>query len=231
MSISKELYINYSGIVSKQEEACKELRKKLSNYQQASRVGNTNTISLESEIQRDIRNYKETQSQLAEAYSFRNAPSQIPGPELDRRQKEISQMELNIQEIENSFKNLQNEKYAYKGQVLDNYQQSEEMKKMSNSELIQVQKDKIKEQDEIIDDIVVDVKRGRVLAKEAGAIITDQNKQLDELQEDIDKLDSRMQRGIKRFERYVNKQSGCCIIIVLIAELVAAGLIYWLIAP
>lgn len=226
--MSKDLYMKYTEIISKQEEQSKELRKKIANYQQAARSGNTNTVSLESEIQREIKNFKDIQSQLEEGYSFRNAPSQIPGPELDRRQKEIQKYTLDIQQIENSFKNLQNEKYAFKGQMPDNYQQTEEMKKMSNSELIQVQKNKIKEQDEMIDDIVVDVKRGRVLAKEAGVIINEQNKQLDDLQEDIDKLDSRMQRGIKRFERYVAKQSGCCIIIVLIIELVAAGLIFFL---
>ena len=130
--MSKDLYMKYTEIISKQEEQSKELRKKIANYQQAARSGNTNTVSLESEIQREIKNFKDIQSQLEEGYSFRNAPSQIPGPELDRRQKEIQKYTLDIQQIENSFKNLQNEKYAFKGQMPDNYQQTEEMKKMSN---------------------------------------------------------------------------------------------------
>ena len=83
----------------------------------------------------------------------------------------------------------------------------------------------------MIDDITLDVKKGRVLAKEAGHIIEDQNKQLDSLQEDIDRLDSRMQRDfIKRIENYVAKQSGCCIFIVLILELAAAAVIYLLLS-
>ena len=126
---------------------------------------------------------------------------------------------INIQEIESSYKNVQNQKYAFKGSVPDNYQQTEEMKSMSNSELMQLQKDKIEEQDKVIDDVILDVKKGRVLAKEAAHIIDDQNKQLDNLQEDIDRLDSRMQRGIKRFENYVTKQSGCCLILTLLIEL------------
>ena len=226
MSIPKEFYMNFPGIISKQEEASKEIRKKLSNYQQLVNGGG-NTISIESDIDRDIKKYKDMVNQLDNAYSNRNAPSQMPGMELDRRQKEIQKLNIEIQEIEKSFKNLQNKKYAFNGTAGDEaYQQSEEMKSMSNTELHQLQKVKVNEQDKMIDDVILDVKKGRVLAKEAGEIIQEQNKQLDQLQEDIDRLDSRMQRGIKRFENYVSKQSGCCIILILILELAAAILIF-----
>ena len=133
-------------------------------------------------------------SQLDNAYSNRNAPSQIPGMELDRRQKEIQKMNIEILEIEKSFKNLQNQKYAFKNTTTDEpYKQSEEMKTMSNRDLYQLQKEKVSDQDKILDDVILDVKKGRVLAKNAGEMIQEQNKQLDQLQEDIDRLDSRMQ--------------------------------------
>ena len=198
----------------------------MTNYQQSINAGG-NTISIESEIDKDIKKYKDMVNQLDNAYSNRNAPSQIPGMELDRRQKEIQKMSIEIQEIEKSFKNLQNQKYTFKGSTTDEpYKQSEEMKTMSNRELYQLQKEKVSDQDKILDDVILDVKRGRVLAKNAGEMIQEQNKQLDELQEDVDRLDSRMQRGIKKFENYVSKQSGCCIIVILILELAAAILIF-----
>ena len=230
MSISKDLYLKFNDIISTQEESSKELRKKISNYQQIVTGGNSNTIKIETEIDGDIRKYKDLLSKLEDAYSNRNAPSQIPAIELDRRQKEIQKLGINIQDIENSYKNVQNQKYSFKGQMPDNYQQTDEMKNMSNSELMQLQKEKIDQQDKVIDDVILDVKKGRVLAKEAAHIIDDQNKQLDDLQEDIDKLDSRMQRGIKRFENYVTKQSGCCLILTLIAEFVIAILIFILLS-
>ena len=226
MSISKDLYLKFNDIISTQEESSKELRKKISNYQQIVTGGNSNTIKIETEIDGDIRKYKDLLSKLEDAYSNRNAPSQIPAIELDRRQKEIQKLGINIQDIENSYKNVQNQKYSFKGQMPDNYQQTDEMKNMSNSVLVQLQKDKIEQQDKVSDDVILDVKKGRVLAKEAAHIIDEQNKQLDDLQEDIDRLDSRMQRGIKRFENYVSKQSGCCLILTLIAEFVVAVLIY-----
>ena len=51
-----------------------------------------------------------------------------------------------------------------------------------------------------MDDVILNVKKGRVLPKEVAHIIDDQNKQLDNLKGDIDRLDSRMQRGIKRLK-------------------------------
>ena len=226
MSIPNEIYLNYPGFMEKQEEAKKELRTKISNFQKAAQNG-TNTVTIETEIEKDIRNLKEKHHQLDDAYSNRNAPSHIPSLELDKRQKDIQKLEIDIKDIERAFKNVQSQKYSYKGKMENDYQPTEEMKTMSNSELLQFQKDKIKSQDKQIDDITLDVKKGRVLAKEAHHTMEEQNKQLDQLQEDIDKLDSRFQKGIKRFENYVAKQSGCCISLVLIGELAVAFFVYF----
>jgi len=226
MSISNELYSNFKTVMEDQDKKSKEIRGKISNFQQEATKG-TNTVSLESDIQKDIKNLRDKVSELENAYSNRNAPSQIPPNELDRRQKEIQKLNISVQDIDKTFKTIQSQKYAFKGQSGD-YKPTEEMKGMSNAELIQLQKEKIDQQDKQIDDITMDVKKGRVLAKEAANQLEQQNKQLDQLQEDIDRLDSRFQRGVKRFENYVNKQSGCCIIICLVVELVIALLIYFL---
>ena len=93
---------------------------------------------------------------------------------------------------------------------------------------MQLQQQKIKDQEQQLDNIFLDVKKGRVLAKEAGQIMEEQNKQLDELQKDIDKLDSKLVRGAERFQNYAAKKSGCCISIILVIELVAGILIYFL---
>jgi len=225
MSIPNELYMNFNEIIKQQEQQVKVIRQKISDYMKII-SSQTNTINEETNIERSIKSLKDMHSQLENAYSNRNAPSQIPAIELDRRQKEIQQLGINVQEIEKSFKNAQSQKYAFKGNVQGEYNQTNEMRNMTNSELVQFQKEKMKAQDEQLDDITRDVKRGRVLAKEAKNTIEEQNKQLDSLQDDIDKLDSRFQRGIKRFENYVAKQSSCCIILILIIELILAFVIY-----
>ena len=210
------------------EDNAKNLHKKLSDYNSEAESG-SNTIKIEGDIEKELSSLKEAHRELENAYSNKNAPSQISPNELDRRQKQIQNLGSNIQDIEQNYKQIKNKKYEYKGSKIDNYQPTEEMKTMSNSELLQYQQQKMKKQDDQIDDIIIDVKKGTVLAKETEKILDDQNKQLDELQEDIDKLDSKLKKGAKRFADYAAKKSGYCIVIILVLELIAGILFITLI--
>ena len=228
MSSSNSIYLEFKKIISEQEEKSKNLSGKLTKYKDTIKSG-VNTISFENEIEKEILSLKEAYSELENAYSNRNAPSQIAPQELDRRQKQIKTLDIRINELEKNYEELKNEKYRYKGTGMeDEYVLTDDMKNMDNQGLMQLQQKKLKEQDAQLDDIYLDAKKGTVLAKEAGKILEEQNKQLDDLQNDMDKLDSRLQRGIKRFKDYAAKQSGCCITFILILELVAGFLIYFL---
>ena len=228
MSSSNSIYLEFKKIISEQEEKSKNLSGKLTKYKDTIKSG-VNTISFENEIEKEILSLKEAYSELENAYSNRNAPSQIAPQELDRRQKQIKTLDIRINELEKNYEELKSEKYRYKGTGMeDEYVLTDDMKNMDNQGLMQLQQKKLKEQDAQLDDIYLDAKKGTVLAKEAGKILEQQNKQLDELQNDMDKLDSRLQRGIKRFKDYAAKQSGCCITFILILELVAGFLIYFL---
>ena len=228
MSFSNPLYMDYKSIISSNQEKMKNLRQKLSTYSDQIESG-SNTILIENEIEKDISSLKDSLNELESAYNYKNAPSQMSSNEIDRRQKEIKKLQIDLQELEKDYRKANDKKYEYKGPSMDNYQPTDEMKTMSNSELNQGLQLKIKKQDQEIDDIILDVKKGKVLAKEAVKIMDDQNKQLDELQEDIDRLDSRLKRGAKRFENYVAKKSGCCIVVILVLEFIAGILIYTLI--
>ena len=228
MSSSNSIYLEFKKIISEQEEKSKNLSGKLTKYKDTIKSG-VNTISFENEIEKEILSLKEAYSELENAYSNRNAPSQIAPQELDRKQKQIKTLDIRINELEKNYEELKSEKYRYKGTGMeDEYVLTDDMKNMDNQGLMQLQQKKLKEQDAQLDDIYLDAKKGTVLAKEAGKILEEQNKQLDELQNDMDKLDSSLQRGIKRFKDYAAKQSGCCITFILILELVAGFLIYFL---
>ena len=226
--MSSPIYLQYSSIIKKQEDNAKNLHKKLSDYNSEAESG-SNTIKIEGDIEKELSSLKEAHRELENAYSNKNAPSQISPNELDRRQKQIQNLGSDIQDIEQNYKQIKNKKYEYKGPKIDNYQPTEEMKTMSNSELLQYQQQKMKKQEDQIDDIIIDVKKGTVLAKETEKILDDQNKQLDELQEDIDKLDSKLKKGAKRFADYAAKKSGYCIVIILVLELIAGILFITLI--
>ena len=229
--MTSDIYSNFNGIITKLGEDYKNIINKISNFNQSINSGNENTGNLESEIQKDIANFKQIYSELENGYSNRNAPP-IPPAELDRRQKEIQKLNINLTSLNDTFQVALQIKYAYKvnDRFKGEYKQTEEMKNMSNSELLAYQKDKIKQQDNQIDDITLEVKKGRVLAKEAKHQLQDQDKELDALQEDVDKLDSKMNRVTKKFENYVIQQSTCKIIIILVIEVAIALISYLLIA-
>ena len=226
--MSSEIYLEYSSIIQRQENSVKNMHKKLSDYETEIEAG-SNTIKMESEIEKELSSYKKAHRELEIAYSNQNAPSQMPPDELDRRQKEIQILGQNIQELHQNYQKIKDKKYEFKGQKNNDYQPTEDMKTMTNSELLQYQKVKIQKQDEQLDEIYMDAKKGIVIAKETGKILDEQNKQLDDLQNDMNRLDSKLKRGAKRFADYAGKRSGYCIVIILVIEVIAAILFLTLI--
>ena len=218
--MSSAIYLEYSSIIQKQENNVKNMHKKLFDYEAEVEAG-SNTIQIESDIEKEISSFRKAHRELEDAYSNKNAPSQMPLDELDRRQKHIQILGQNINELYQNYQKIKDKKYEYKGQRNNDYQPTEDMKTMSNSELLQYQKVKMKQQDDQLDEIFMDAKKGTVIAKETGKILEEQNKQLDDLQNDMDRLDSKLKRGAKRFADYAGKKSGYCIVIILLLEVVA----------
>lgn len=227
MAIS-EYYSQFNSKISEINETEKKVRSSLDKLRvQIAQDPKSPTANEEGQIRRQINEMKDLTNKLEEAYNNRNVPSGFPGPELDRRQKEIQNIKIRMTGIDQGFQDVLDKKYGFVStRNYDGYAESDEMKGMSNSELLQYQKEKIQDQDKQIDEITLDVKKGQVMAKEAGHQLDEQNKQLDQLQEDIDRLDSRMKKASKKFENYVAQQSGCKIIFILILELAAALAIY-----
>ena len=103
MSSSNAIYLQFNSIISEQQEKTKNLNKKISGYKEKI-ISGENTISLEKEIEDQIASLKEAHRELENAYSNKNAPSQIALQELDRRQKEIKKLEISINESERNNK-------------------------------------------------------------------------------------------------------------------------------
>lgn len=224
MSLSDEIYTNFGGVITEVQNLSKDTRAKVEEYRQRVSQG-ADSHSLEDTIKKNIDAMNAKYNKLENGYSNRNAPSGIPGGELDRRQKEIQSLKNTINQVAELYRLTENQKYSYK--VSDKfsgpYQQTDEMKNMSNNELMNAQKEKIKQQDRQMEEIANEAVKGQKIAREIKHELVDQNKQLDEMQKDFDKLDSRMNRLTKRFENYVAKQSGCKIIITLVIEAAIAG--------
>lgn len=128
-----------------------------------------------------------------------------------------------------TFESLTKRKYEYKideGKY-ENYQLDEQAKNMTNTELLEYQQKKIKDQDQEIEEITGEVKKGKEMGKVIKTNLESQNKLLDDVESGMDNLDSKMSRTKKKFDNYVANSSSCCLTIVIILEIGAMGLMLY----
>jgi len=217
----KEYYMSFDTFTKQIKDLNKSIRDQIISYNQKAN-NKTSTLSDENQIKGSLSKYKELLNNLQNAYSTKNIPGGMPQKTIDLRQKEIQQFAIDYDELEKSYKEAENEKYRFKNLITEDYSQKEEYKNMTTGELLSLQKKKVSDQDEKLEEITLDVKKGTQLAKNAGHVMKEQNKQLDQINEDIDRTKERMDTLTGRFERYVAKFSMCKMIFIIVVELAIA---------
>lgn len=219
----KEYYMNYDNFTKEIKTLSKSIRDQITAFKQKT-GDSTSTLQNENQIKDTLSKYKDLLNKLQNAYSTKNIPGGIPQKTIDARQKEIQQFAIDYDELENSYKETENEKYRFKNLITEDYSKKEEYKNMSAEQLMALEKKKLSNQDEKLDEITLDVKKGTQLAKNAAHVMKEQNKQLDQINEDIDRTKERMDTLTGRFQRYVAKYSMCKMIFIIIVEL-AIGIV------
>ena len=227
---NKDFYKKYREFINELTNIEKQIMADLSSYRDKVSISGASTIDDENKIKKELSEFTQKLELLENAYSNRNAPSGYPPQELDRKQKELQKYRINYEDMKKQYNAIFNSKYAYKNKIGDDvdYAQKEEYKNASAEELMQMQKDKLNEQDDRIEEITLDVKKNTVLAKNVGHVIKEQNKKLDEINVDIDMTDSRMKTLTGRFANYAKSRSWCCLVIILVIELAIAIVAYFL---
>ena len=224
--MSKEYYTNFKTIISELESQAKGLRGDVSSYKQ-SIDKNENTIDKENKLKQELKNFKTSLDKLDEAYLTKNIPGNMPEATVDQRQKAIKKIRNDYDEINKQFQELNSEKYSFKGQITEDYRNKEELKGLNTGELLQLQKNKLSEQDNQIDDIIVDAKKGTVLANNVQHEVKEQNKKIEQVNEDMDMVDSRMKKLTKRFSNYVQQSSYCCLCFFFFLQAAIFGVLMW----
>jgi len=227
--MSKEYYTNFKTIVSDLNSQAKGLRGDISTYKQ-NIDQSKNTVDIENKLKKDLKSFKDSLDKLEEAYLTRNIPGNMPEATLDQRQKEIKKIKIDYEEINKQFQELNSNKYSFKGQITEDYRNKEELKGLTTGELLQLQDNKLKEQDNQIDDIITDVKKGTVLADNLQHELKDQSKKAEQVMEDMDMVDSRMKKLTKRFNKYVKNSSYCCLCSFFFLQAVIFGVLVWVYA-
>ena len=224
--MNKEYYSNFKQFLTDLTTKENNIRKDLEAFQTA--IGNNeNTIEIENRINKELKSLKDLIEQLTEAYSSKNAPPNMPEDTLDARQKDIKKFSTTYDELFKNLQKIRDDKYAFKGQITEDYRTKEEYQNMSAQELVHAGREKMNKQDERLDDITKDVKKGRVGIKEFDNQVKEQNKFIEQVNEDMDRVDSRMNKLSKRMANYIGKSSTCCLMIFFLLDAVVFGLLVW----
>ena len=224
--MNKEYYSNFKQFLTDLTTKENNIRKDLEAFQTA--IGNNeNTIEIENRINKELKSLKDLIEQLTEAYSSKNAPPNMPEDTLDARQKDIKKFSTTYDELFKNLQKIRDDKYAFKGQITEDYRTKEEYQNMTAQELVHAGREKMNKQDERLDDITKDVKKGRVGIKEFDNQVKEQNKFIEQVNEDMDRVDSRMNKLSKRMANYIGKSSTCCLIIFFLLDAVVFGLLVW----
>ena len=224
--MNKEYYSKFKQFLTDLTTKENNIRKDLEAFQTA--IGNNeNTIEIENRINKELKSLKDLTEQLTEAYSSKNAPPNMPEDTLDARQKDIKKFSTTYDELFKNLQKIRDDKYAFKGQITEDYRTKEEYQNMSAQELVHAGREKMNKQDERLDDIAKDVKKGRVGIKEFDNQVKEQNKLIEQVNEDMDRVDSRMNKLSKRMANYIGKSSTCCLMIFFLLDAVVFGLLVW----
>jgi chromosome segregation ATPase len=224
--MNKEYYSNFKQFLTDLTTKENNIRKDLEAFQTA--IGNNeNTIEIENRINKELKSLKDLIEQLTEAYSSKNAPPNMPEDTLDARQKDIKKFSTTYDELFKNLQKIRDDKYTFKGQITEDYRTKEEYQNMTAQELVHAGREKMNKQDERLDDITKDVKKGRVGIKEFDNQVKEQNKFIEQVNEDMDRVDSRMNKLSKRMANYIGKSSTCCLMIFFLLDAVVFGLLVW----
>jgi chromosome segregation ATPase len=220
----KDFYKRYREFVTELSDIEKKIMADLSNYREKALKEGLSTIDDETNIKKQLSDFNQKLEKLENAYSNRNAPSGYPPQELDRKQKELQKYRINYEDMKKQYNKIYDSKYSYKNKIGDDedYMHKEEFKNATTEELLVMQKDKLDQQDERIEDITLDVKKNITLAKNVNHVLKDQNQKLEEINEDIEMTDEKMKTLGARFANYAKKRSWCCLMVILIIEIAVA---------
>ena len=177
----------YRKKIDEIHEIEKNINTEIENYKKS--IDNKeNTIAIEKKIEELLNKFKSQWDEVDFAYQNKNVPTLIPNGVRERRQIEIQNLNSSIyKQSKDRYEFLKSKKYSYDFSEFDkkNYNTMEEYKNKSGEQLIQESKEKIKKQDEHLDDIGLNVNKAKVYVKETQSMLSKQNDQLEYIQQNV----------------------------------------------
>ena len=177
----------YRKKIDEIHEIEKNINTEIENYKKS--IDNKeNTIAIEKKIEELLNKFKSQWDEVDLAYQNKNVPNMLANGVRERRQIEIQNLNSSIyKQSKERYESLKSKKYSYDFSEFDkkNYNTMEEYKNKSGEQLIQESKEKIKKQDEHLDDIGLNVNKAKVYVKETQSMLSKQNDQLEYIQQNV----------------------------------------------
>ncbi|MCQ2818190.1 MAG: SNARE domain-containing protein [archaeon] len=150
-----------------------------------------NTVHFERDLSNKLSTFQSDLKQLEDQYKNKSTKEikDLQPREYDARVKEIHNLLMDHDRMKMKFDTLKAKQYGYKGDSskYDNYEEDENMKNMGTEELLKYQEEKLQNQDEQIEELIGEAKKGRVMAKQIGENLKDQNEKLEAVDKDVRK--------------------------------------------
>ena len=177
----------YRKKIDEIHEIEKNINTEIENYTKS--IDNKeNTITIEKKIEELLNKFKSQWDEVDLAYQNKNVPALIPNGVRERRQIEIQNLNTSVyKQLKERYEALKSKKYSYDFSEFDkkNYNTMEEYKNKSGEQLIQESKEKIKKQNQHLDDIGLNVNKAKVYVKETQSMLSKQNDQLEYIQQNV----------------------------------------------
>lgn len=227
MKKGDDYYGGFKTVVQKLKSQNEGIISDLAKYKEAIK-NKQNSLELGNNIKKNLDSFNGIIEELEKAYKTENLPTNCPQKTADERMQEIKKFRISYEESSKKYIELTNEKLSFKDFITEDYRNKEEYQNKSTEQLQQIQKEKLGEQDEIIDNIIVDTKKGTQLAKNIHHEIGEQNKVIGQIGQDMEMVDSRMNKLTKRFNEYTKKSSTCCLCVFFWCDAIVFGLLVWI---
>ena len=204
--MQKEFYTKFQSFETELTNKEKSLKKDIESFKNIF-GSNANNSNIENRIKTNLESFKELIDQLHEAYKYKNAPINMPSNLVEKRQKEIDDFLASYNIMNEEFKKLIDGTYSYKDtNSLENYKNEEKYNNMDTKELIKLSNDKLKEQDEKMNEIMHQVMLGKNIAKNLNAGFKDDNEKIKDTNKKTDQVDSKIKKLSERFKNFFKKK-------------------------
>ena len=228
MHREKSYYFNYRDFYNEIIDLGKTIKTELENFKQQIKKNNTNTLKEEKKINQDLEQYHKILEELSNAYQLSKIPPELPEVELDKRLKEIQRLEIDYSEFLKLFIKLRDKKYKFYDEITEDYEKKEEYKDLTPYELMQVGQKRLEEQEKKLKALRSNVKKGTHITHEINEYLKNQNKQSDQIDEDMERVEDRLENLKERMDKFISGRSIKCLVIILVIEIIVAlGFYFW----